>query len=236
MKFYIFKRLVQAVVTVFFIITIVFFVSRLGVNDPVLLMAAPDATKEDIQVIRQAFGLDKPVTIQYFCYLKELTKLNFGYSFFWNRPVLGLMLERIRATLLLSLTGLVVGFITHFPLGVLAAIYRNHRIDKAIRVWVFFGQSMPGFWLALLCIMFFSVYLGWLPMSGYGGIKHLIMPGVVLSIFGGAGVVRLLRSEMISVLTAEYIKLARAKGLAERVVLYKHALKVAILPLVTMMG
>ena len=236
MKFFIFKRLLQAAFTVICIFTIVFFVSRLGVNDPVLLMASPDATDEDIAFIRMSFGLDKNIFVQYLLALKEMLRGNFGYSFFWNRPVIDLILERLKATLILTTTSFTVGLVSHFPLGILAAAYRNTKIDKAIRVWVFFGQSMPGFWLALLCVMFFSVFLGWLPTSGYGDVKHIIMPGVVLALFGGAGSIRLLRSEMISVLSTDYIRMARAKGLSERIVLFKHALKVAILPLVTLMG
>jgi len=229
-------RLIQSIFIIFGVLVFVFILGRVGVNDPALLMAGPDAEEQDIEEIRRIFGLDRPIPVQLGYFFKELAKGNFGRSYNWDQPALKLVMSRIPATLQLALLSFVMVWSLSISLGVLAAVKRGTWVDTLTRTYVFIGQSMPHFWFALLLILLFGVKLGWLPTSGYGGIKHLILPAMALGLFGGAGLTRLTRSGMINVLDSEYVKMARAKGLKERTVLFKHALKNGAIPLVTMMG
>jgi peptide/nickel transport system permease protein len=234
-KFILF-RFIQSIFIIIGVLVFVFILGRVGVNDPAILMAGPDAEEQDIKEIRRIYGLDKPIPIQLAYFFKELAKGNFGRSYNWDQPALRLVVGRIPATLQLALLSFVMVWSLSISLGVLAAVNRGTWVDTITRTYVFVGQSMPNFWFALLLILFFGVRLGWLPTSGYGGIRHLILPAMALGLFGGAGLTRLTRSGMINVLDSEYVKMARAKGLRERTVLFKHALKNGASPLVTMLG
>jgi peptide/nickel transport system permease protein len=234
---YILFRVIQSILVILTVLILVFVLGRLGSNDPAIMMAGPNATQEDIQAIRQTFGLDKPILVQLGYYLREVVQGNFGYSYHWQEPAMGLVLSRIPATLLLSVVAMIIGWVTALTLGVLAAVKRGTWIDTLCRGWIFFGQSMPGFWLGLMLVILFSVNLGWLPSSGFGGLdSHLILPAVTIGVLVSAGLTRLTRAGMINILDTEYIKMARAKGLPESMVLFKHALKNASIPLVTIMG
>lgn len=236
MQRFIIIRIIQSLFVILGVLVFVFILGRVGANDPAIIMAGPDAVEEDIQDIRKSFGLDKPIPVQLLYYFKEVIKGNFGYSYYWDQPALSLVLSRVPATLQLALVASSMVWSLSIVIGILSAVKRGTWIDTTTRLYVFGGQSMPDFWFAMLLILLFGVKLGWLPTSGYGGIKHIILPAIALGVFGGAGLTRLTRSGMINVLDSEYIKMARAKGLSEKKVLFKHALKNGAIPLVTILG
>jgi ABC-type dipeptide/oligopeptide/nickel transport system permease component len=236
MQRFIIIRIIQSIFVILGVLVFVFILGRVGANDPAILLAGPDAEEEDIQDIRDSFGLDKPILVQLGYYFKEVIKGNFGYSYNWDQPALGLVLSRVPATFQLALVASCMVWSLSIVIGVLSAVKRGTWIDTTTRLYVFGGQSMPDFWFAMLLILLFGVKLGWLPTSGYGGIRHIILPAIALGVFGGASLTRLTRSGMINVLDSEYIKMARAKGLSERKVLFKHALKNGAIPLVTILG
>ena len=236
MQRFIIIRIIQSIFVILGVLVFVFILGRVGANDPAILLAGPDAEEEDIQDIRESFGLDKPIPIQLGYYFKEVIKGNFGYSYNWDQPALGLVLSRVPATFQLALVASCMVWSLSIVIGVLSAVKRGTWVETTTRLYVFGGQSMPDFWFAMLLILLFGVKLGWLPTSGYGGIRHIILPAIALGVFGGASLTRLTRSGMINVLDSEYIKMARAKGLSERKVLFKHALKNGAIPLVTILG
>ncbi len=236
MQRFIIIRIIQSLFVILGVLVFVFILGRVGANDPAIIMAGPDAVEEDIQDIRKSFGLDKPIPVQLVYYFKEVIKGNFGYSYYWDQPALSLVLSRVPATLQLALVASSMVWSLSIVIGILSAVKRGTWIDTTTRLYVFGGQSMPDFWFAMLLILLFGVKLGWLPTSGYGEIKHIILPAIALGVFGGAGLTRLTRSGMINVLDSEYIKMARAKGLSEKKVLFKHALKNGAIPLVTILG
>ncbi len=215
-------------------------------------MMQPKVSLEARARLNAIYGLDKPLHIQYFDWLKRLVRFDFGRSFSSdNRPVQEKIMERLPITLFINILSLVLILVVAIPIGVLSAVHRYSLFDKATTIFVFVGFATPTFWLALLLMLVFGVYLDWLPISGlkslnyeYLGLwgkvvdlgKHLILP-VLLSAFGGlAGLSRYMRSNMLEVIRQDYIITARAKGLAERVVIYKHALRNALLPVVTVLG
>ncbi|MBW2061311.1 MAG: ABC transporter permease [Deltaproteobacteria bacterium] len=236
MQRFIIIRIIQSFFIILGVLVFVFILGRVGANDPAILMAGPDAEEEDIEEIRRVYGLDKPVIIQLGYFFRELAKGNFGRSYNWDQPALSLVLSRFPATIKLSLVAFFMVWTISICLGILSAVKRGTWVDTITRVYVFSGQSIPNFWFALILILIFGVKLGVLPTSGYGGLRHIILPAIALGLFGGAGLTRLTRSGMINVLDSEYIKMARAKGLRERTVLFKHALKNGAIPLVTLMG
>lgn len=215
-------------------------------------MMQPKVSLEARDRLNAIYGLDKPLHIQYFDWLKRLVRFDFGRSFSSdNRPVQEKIMERLPITLFINILSLVLILVVAIPIGVLSAVHRYSLFDKATTIFVFVGFATPTFWLALLLMLVFGVYLDWLPISGlkslnyeYLGLwgkvidlgKHLILP-VLLSAFGGlAGLSRYMRSNMLEVIRQDYILTARAKGLTERVVIYKHALRNALLPVVTVLG
>lgn len=215
-------------------------------------MMQPKVSLEARARLNAIYGLDKPLHIQYFDWLKRLVRFDFGRSFSSdNRPVQEKIMERLPITLFINILSLVLILVVAIPIGVLSAVHRYSLFDKATTLFVFVGFATPTFWLALLLMLVFGVYLDWLPISGlkslnyeYLGLwgkvvdlgRHLILP-VLLSAFGGlAGLSRYMRSNMLEVIRQDYIITARAKGLAERVVIYKHALRNALLPVVTVLG
>jgi len=215
-------------------------------------MMQPKVSLEARARLNAIYGLDKPLHIQYFDWLKRLVRFDFGRSFSSdNRPVQEKIMERLPITLFINILSLVLILVVAIPIGVLSAVHRYSLFDKATTLFVFVGFATPTFWLALLLMLLFGVYLDWLPISGlkslnyeYLGLwgkvvdlgKHLILP-VLLSAFGGlAGLSRYMRSNMLEVIRQDYILTARAKGLPERVVIYKHALRNALLPVVTVLG
>lgn len=234
---YILKRLLYAVFVLWGVATIVFFLVRLT-GDPIAIMLPPDASEEQLAQLTATFGLDKPYLEQYFKFLENLLHFNFGYSLRYYQPVFGLITERIPATLKLAGSAMAFALIFAIPAGIVAALKRGKFVDQGIMAVLMVGQSMPVFWVGILMIMLFSVRLGWLPTGGYGdgGLRYILLPAVALGMHYMALTARLLRSSLIEVLNADYIRTARAKGLLPKKVITKHAMQNALLPTITVIG
>jgi len=216
---------------------LVFFAIHLpGGGDPSMLYLPLDATREQLDAFRHRMGFDQPVHIQYLRWLGRAVCGDFGTSLRYTKPVFPLILERMPATLELAIAAQIFALVLAFPLGVLAAVRRNSIYDGLTMLGALFGQSMPGFWLGLMLMLIFGVVLRLLPISGRGGPKHLILPAITLGTFFLARDTRLMRSGMLEVLGQDYITTARSKGLGERAVVWVHALKNALIPLITMVG
>jgi peptide/nickel transport system permease protein len=228
-------RILQSVLTLLALSVVVFFGSNLT-GDLALVLATPDATAAEIQQLRENLGLDDPPYIRYANYLVGVFQGDFGRSGIERRPVVDMLAERIPATLQLATAGLLVAVVLGIPLGIIAAIKRDSIIDRFAKVFAIIGMSAPQFWIAIMLIMFFGAYLRVLPTFGKGGIDHFILPAFTLALFIMAGFMRLTRSSMLEVLDSEYVKFARIKGLSERLVIYKHALKNAVIPVLTFGG
>jgi len=216
---------------------LVFFAIHLpGGGDPSMLYLPLDATREQLDAFRHRMGFDQPVHIQYLRWLGRAVCGDFGTSLRYTKPVFPLILERMPATLELAIAAQIFALVLAFPLGVLAAVRRNSIYDGLTMLGALFGQSMPGFWLGLMLMLIFGVVLRLLPISGRGGPKHLILPAITLGTFFLARDTRLMRSGMLEVLGQDYITTARSKGLGERAIVWVHALKNALIPLITMVG
>ena len=228
-------RVVASMFTVFIVITIVFFLSRV-VGNPIEYLAELDTTPEAREVIEEEFGLKDPIVIQYRDFLIDTVRLDTGRSFRTGRPAFEEVRLRAVKTLQLGAAGLAFTLALGITTGVLAAVYRGRPIDGSARVLALWGQATPDFWLGLMLILFFGVRLGWLPTGGSGGWQHLILPTITIGTAGAAGITRITRSAMLEVLESDFVRTARAKGLAERQVILRHALRNALLPVTTIFG
>lgn len=215
----------------------VFLISRLT-GDPVSIMVDFDTPMEDREVLRKELGLDKPVPIQYLIFLKGAIRGDFGTSIRYEEPAIDLVLQRIPATLRLLVFTLFWALIFAIPIGIISALKRNSIFDLIGMTSTFLGQSIPSFWLGIMMIMIVGVHFRLLPISGYGGgdVAHIIMPAMTLGAFEMASFARITRSSMLEVLDMDYIQTARAKGLRESLVVIKHALRNALIPIITIMG
>ena len=254
MAMYLTKRLLMLIPLMVGITLITFAVIHLAPGEPVEMQMAmnPKVGKEARERLTKFYGLDQPLHTQYLAWVGKLVRLDLGRSFSSdNRPVLDKIKERLPVTISLNVIALLLEFGLAIPIGILAATHRDTLLDKGITIFVFIGFAVPTFWLALLLMYFFGVKLNWLPISGlhtlgsenYGTLhylwdlaKHLVMPVMVASFGSLAGLSRYMRSSMLNVISQDYITTARAKGLPERVVIYKHALRNALLPLITLAG
>jgi peptide/nickel transport system permease protein len=232
---YILKRLLLGIVTIIGVSIIVFAAARLS-GDVARLYAPESATAEQLQLIRERLGVDKPIPVQYYIYIKDALQGDFGTSIMYNRPAVQVVLHRLPRTLILGLLAFVIGNILGILLGILAALYRTKWIQWGAQSFALLGQAVPGFWLAVMLMLVFSVELHWLPTSGMGGIKYLILPVASLSWFSVAFVMRITRSSLLDTLNSEYVKLARIKGNPEWVVVIKHAFRNALIPVVMLLG
>src|SRR6185503_20718601 len=205
---FIIRRTCYALITLFILSLTIFMVVRVT-GDPVTLLAEPGARAEDLDRIRQEWGLDRSYPVQYFAFAKNVFTGELGKSFNYQMPVSTLYFQRLPASLQLALAATLISFIIGIPAGLISAVKVNSGWDNAGKVVALFGLAVPGFWLGLVMILIFSVWLGWLPTSGYGGPLHLIMPAVALGWYFAASLLRLTRSSMLEVLGSEYIKLAR---------------------------
>ena len=228
-------RIAQSVITLIVLSMVVFFGAELT-GDIALAMATPDTTEAELEEIRRKFGLDRPAYERYGRYIFNLAQGDLGVSGTSRRQVSDMMAERIPPTLQLAAVGLFLAMLLGIPLGVLAAVKRNTILDQLAKLFAIVGMSAPQFWVAIMLIMFFGAQLKWLPTYGRGGIDHYILPGIAISLFVMAGFMRLTRSSMLEVLDSEFVKFARIKGLQERLVIFKHALKNAIIPVLTFGG
>src|SRR5436309_4497837 len=229
---YLIGRVLQTVLSMLVVISIVFFLTRLSGN-PIHLLLDVNASERDQQILMHHLGLDKPLPVQYGLYVKNVVLGDFGTSVLTRRPVTEHIWERLPAAAELGFVVMFVGGLIGVPLGVYSAVHRGGPLGGAARVFAVLGQSMPTFWLGLMLILLFGVVLRLLPAGGRGGIEHLILPAFTLGYFTSAAILRLTRSAMLEVLGSDYIKFARLKGLHEQVVLWKHGLKNALLPVVT---
>jgi len=235
MLHYLLKRLWHTVYVVIGISMISFFFIHLS-GDPVMLMLPGDASMEEVEQLRQKLGFNDPLYVQYGRFIKKAVRGDFGESLYYHVPALDLILERLPASLELSLAAMVLALVVSIPIGIISAVYRGSALDMGSMLGALFGLSMPHFWLGIMFIMIFSVKLGWLPTSGRGTFAQLIMPALALAMSLMAMFARLTRSVMLEVLSLDYIRTARAKGLREFYVIGKHALKNALIPLVTVAG
>ena len=235
MKKFILKRLGLAAISLFLLSLTIFLLIRIS-GDPAVLLAEPGASAADLQAIRNQFGLDRPLWVQYVSFIAHLFRGDFGQSFYYRTDVFDLYLSRLPASLLLASAAMVFSLIVGIPTGIIAAVRVNRWQDSIGKIFALLGLSMPSFWVGLVMILFFSVYLGWLPSSGSGTVWHLVMPAIALGWVFAAAHMRLTRSSMLEVLGSEYVKLARLKGLPEALVISKHAFKNALIPVLTLAG
>jgi ABC-type dipeptide/oligopeptide/nickel transport system permease component len=229
------SRLAQAVFVLLAVVLIAFLLMHLS-GDPALLLMPPDATREQVETFRAEMGFDRPVVEQFLQFLGRIATGDLGYSWRFQEPVLPLVLERLPATALLAVTALCFSLVIAIPVGVISAVKRDTAMDSASMVLALLGQSIPGFWIGIMLIFLFSVKLGWLPTSGWDGPASLVLPAVTLGLALVGRNARLVRSSMLEVLGEDYVKAARAKGLSEWRVVNRHALKNALLPVVTVVG
>jgi len=229
---YLIGRVLQTVLSMLVVISIVFFLTRLSGN-PIHLLLDVNASERDQQILMHHLGLDQSLAVQYGLYVRNIFLGDFGRSVLTRRPVTEHIWERLPATVELGMVAMFLSVLIGVPLGVYSAVHRGGTLDGAARVFAVLGQSMPTFWLGLMLILLFGVVLRFLPAGGRGGIEHLILPAFTLGYFTSAAILRLTRSAMLEVLGSDYIKFARLKGLHEQVVLWKHGLKNALLPVVT---
>jgi peptide/nickel transport system permease protein len=262
---YILRRLFTLIITLVGIMVVTFFISLVVPLDPLASIAGPQAPQETVDRLRTLYGFDQPVYVQFGRYMQRLLHADLGMSFQTGRPVLEDIIQYFPATIELATMALIVSIIVGIPLGILSAVYRNSIIDHFSRVLSLIGVSMPVFWLGLVLLLIFYFKLGWFPEPGrldimlieperitgmllfdslialdfevfWDAIKHMVLPATVLGLYGLAGIARIVRSSMLDVLSQEYIKTARIKGLNEFLVLTRHALRNALVPAVTVIG
>jgi peptide/nickel transport system permease protein len=229
---YVAGRVLQTLLSMLVVVSIVFVLTRLSGN-PIHLLLDVNATERDQQILTHALGLDRPAAVQYAIYVRNVAMGDFGSSILTRRPVTEHILERLPATIELGLVAMIMSVLLGVPLGMYSAVRRGTAFDTLARVFAVLGQSIPAFWLGLMLILFFAVVLGLLPAGGRNGPSSLILPAFTLGYFTSAAILRLTRSAMLEVLNSDYIKFARLKGLHEQVVLWKHGLKNALLPVIT---
>ncbi|MEJ5022472.1 ABC transporter permease [Ochrobactrum vermis] len=241
---YILQRFVGMAVVMFLVVTIVFVIVRVTPGDPAAVMLGPDASAQDIADLRSRLGLDQSLVVQYFYYIGQLLKGDLGQSIFLNMPVGAALLDRAEPTFFLTVLSLLIACIIALPVGIYAAYRRGSFVDQAATTVAMLAASIPSFWLGLILMQFFAVRLNLFPVSGYGGpgssfmdrMYHLILPAFALGLVSSALILRFTRASMLDVLGDDYIRTARAKGLIERRVIMKHALKNALIPILTVIG
>lgn len=232
---YIIERILQTILVLFLVVTLVFVLLRV-IGDPSKLLVSPEGSYEDLQNIKTSLGLDQPLYQQYLNYLGGIFTGDFGNSFYYNRPVMDLIAERLPATLLLSGAAFLVAVPLAILAGVIAAMKRNTIMDNIVTTLAIAGRSMPAFWLGLLLMLVFAIQLKALPPSGYGTFQQLILPMITLAAGLCAGAARLTRSSMLEVMRQDYMTTARAKGALEKTVVFHHGLRNAMLSVVTMLA
>jgi peptide/nickel transport system permease protein len=235
MKKFVLRRLGYALLSLFLLSVTIFLLVRVT-GDPAVLLVEPGASKDDLAAIRSQLGLDRSLVVQYGTFMFSILQGEFGRSFYYRVPVMELYLSRLPNSLLLASVAMSFSLLIGIPSGILAAVRVNRFWDKAGKLFSLLGLSLPSFWVGLVMILFFSVYLGWLPSSGSGTVWHVLMPAFALGWYFAAAHMRLTRSSMLEVLGSEYVKLARLKGLPEALVISKHAFKNALIPVLTLAG
>lgn len=232
---YLLQSLLKTIPVLFLITLIVFLLVRVT-GDPVALMLPENATHEEKEALREALGFNEPLYVQYFTYLGDMVQGNFGESIRYNTDALGLVLERLPATIELAAFSMVIAVLVSIPLGILSAIKRNSFIDLFITGGSVLGKAMPNFWLGIMLILFFAVQFEIFPVSGRGSMMHLVLPAIGLGTSIAAEMTRLMRSSMLDILGQDFVRTARSKGLREAVVINTHAFRNALIPVVTIMA
>jgi ABC-type dipeptide/oligopeptide/nickel transport system permease component len=221
---YIIRRLLQSLIVILGVIIITFLISRV-LGDPVALLLPPEATPEQRAFLTKDLGLDRPLYVQLLVYVGKVLKGDFGQSFRHQEPAMKLLLDRVPASLYLSLVATFISIIIAIPLGIISAIKRGTIFDRIGMTLALFGQSIPAFWAGIMMILLFAVKLGWFPPSGYGGLKHVFLPALTLAFFFAAATARLTRSSVLDVLDMDYVRYARLKGVPELVVIMRHVIR-----------
>jgi ABC-type dipeptide/oligopeptide/nickel transport system permease component len=227
--------LIHGVIVLFGVSIIVFLLMHLA-GDPVAVLLPLDTPPEQIEAFRQEMGFDRPLPVQYFYFMSRAVRGDFGYSYHYRTDAMQIVLERMPATLKLTFAALFVALVVSIPAGIYAALHQGKISDVIVRMSVLLGQAVPGFWLALMLMLIFGVRLQWLPVSGAEGWKSLVLPAIVTGAFSMATITRLLRCNLLEALGENYIVTARGKGLPERIITTRHALKNAAIPAITVIG
>jgi peptide/nickel transport system permease protein len=238
------NRILGMLVVMALVLTIVFIIVRLTPGDPAAIMLGPDATAADVAQLRHRLGLDAPVLQQFALYIWGVLHGDLGQSIFLNQPVGQALLQRAEPTFFLTVFSLVIAVVIALPVGVLSAYYRDTAFDQAMTTIAMFAASIPSFWLGLVLMQIFAVQLGWFDTSGYGGpgasfaerMQHLVLPAVALGLISSALITRFTRASMLDVLNDDYVRTARSKGMSEWRVVVRHALKNALIPILTVIG
>jgi peptide/nickel transport system permease protein len=241
---YIVKRLIGLAIVVFLVLTIAFVIVRLAPGDPAALMLGPDATPEEAAELRTRLGLDRPILVQYLGFLARAVQGDLGTSLFFNLPVTDVLVQRAEPTAFLALFSLLVSLVIALPIGIYVAYRRGSFLDQAAVTTAMLAASIPSFWTGLMLQRYLATELGWFPASGYGGpdasfldrMGYLVLPSIVLGIVNSALILRFTRASMLDVLGEDYIRTARSKGMRERRVVLRHAMKNAAIPIVTVVG
>ncbi|MDR7464774.1 MAG: ABC transporter permease [Armatimonadota bacterium] len=233
---YVGRRLLLLLPVLLGVLTVVFVLMRAVPGDPARLIAGPEATQTELEAVRREWGLDAPLPVQYLQYLSRVARGDLGESIRSRRPVTVELAARFPNTLRLALASLLIMTVLGVSAGILAATHQNTFLDYASMAVALVGISMPIFWLGLMLMLLFSLYLGWLPATGRDGPAHLVLPAITLGTALTAVVARITRASMLEVLRQDYIRTARAKGLSERLVVWAHALRNALIPTVTVVG
>ncbi|MEM5435863.1 ABC transporter permease [Paraburkholderia diazotrophica] len=244
MATYIAKRLFGMIVVMFIVLTTVFIIVRLAPGDPAALMLGPDATMADIAALRQTIGLDQPIAVQYVSFLGHMAEGDLGRSIFFNAPVREIIAARAEPTALLTLFSILISVVIALPVGVLSAYTRGTLFDQGALSSAMLAASVPSFWLGLMFQQYLATGAGWFPVSGFGApdasflerLRYLALPSIVLGIVNSALIIRFSRAAMLDVLNDDYVRTARAKGMSEWRVMVRHALKNALIPIVTVVG
>lgn len=241
---YIIGRILNMIPTLFVVAVIVFLITRMLPGDPAAVMLGPQASVEEVEALTEELGLNEPLYIQFFEYIGNLLKGDFGNSLTYNQPIVDLIMERFPNTVILAVSALIISLIIGVPAGIIAAKKQNSFLDYAVTSISLIGVSMPIFWLGIMLVLLFSVNLGWFPSTGMGSmdegigdfISHMILPSIALATIPTAQFARITRSSMLEVISQDYVKTARSKGLSEFLVICKHAFKNALTPLLTVLG
>ncbi|QDZ13388.1 ABC transporter permease [Devosia ginsengisoli] len=228
----------------FLVVTIVFLIVRVTPGDPAAIMLGPDASAADIAALRARLGLDAPLPLQYLVYVQQMLQGDLGESIFLGQPVLTAIWSRAEPTFFLTVFALAIACVIALPVGIISAYRRGSLFDQGITTLAMLAASIPGFWLSLMLMQLFSVRLGWFPVSGYGGpgasfgdrLYHLVLPAVALGVVSSALIIRFTRAAMLDVLGEDYVRTARSKGMSEFRVILRHALKNALIPIITVIG
>ena len=236
MKAYVLRRLWQSALTLAGVSVLVFVILRVLPGDPAKMLLPEGAPQSAVDELNRQLGLHEPLYVQYGLFVKSVFRGDFGQSFQYRAPALRVVVERLGATVQLTLAAMLITVLIGVSLGIVAAVRRGTSYDYASTVLAVLGQSLPNFWLGIMLILLFGVALRWLPTSGFESWRHLILPAVTLAAFPMALVARLTRSSMLEILGRDFIRTGRAKGLAERAVILRHALRNAAVPLLTVLG